>query len=223
MSGLEYYIDIVFCIDCSASMETNLKEVKERVLRIPRDLVLRRRELGMETAQLRTRIVSFADEVLTPESTFINFGAEIFNWKHHDSIRKMKINRASKGNNHAGLEALANAMESDWVETQDLDKSRKRHLIMMFTDASAHRLEDRVGAESANFLRHVPSNLDELEGKWRLQFHYGSNLVLFAPDMYPWATIGDSWARTLFLPSNAGVGLIDSEIQTIIDVLAIED
>ena len=44
--------------------------------------------------------------------------------------------------------------------------------------------------------------------------------MLFAPDMYPWPTIGDNWSQTVFLPSKAGEGLAEVEYDTILEVLA---
>jgi hypothetical protein len=199
-------------------MEPVFRELKEKVLRFPRDLVLKMRTKGKNPVQLRTRIVSFTDVVLTPETRFINFGKETLNWTHHNFVQRLKIDTACMDNRRASLEALAIAMASDW--TQDGD--RQRHIIVMFTDASAHRLEDRVGEVPAKLLPNIPLTLDELEEKWDLQSHHGLSLALFTPDVYPWSTIGDCWARTLFLPSKAGEGLAEFEYKTILEIYANE-
>ena len=124
----------------------------------------------------------------------------------------------------SGLEALAVAMASDWIQEGD----RQRHMIVMFTDASAHRLENRVGELPDTFAAQVPSSLSELTDIWEGGGQSASGvattlkqparrLVLFAPDMYPWPTIGDNWAQTVFLPSKAGE---EVEYNTILEVLA---
>ena len=176
------------------------------------------RSKGKEITQLRTRIISFSDELSTPETRFINFGSETFSWTHHDRVRRLKIDTSCTQSRHAGLEALAVAMGSDWTQEGDF----QRHIIVMFSDASAHRLEDRVGEVPAKFLPNTPLTLDELEEKWDLQSHHGLSLALFTPDVYPWSTIGDSWAQTLFLPSKAGEGLAEVEYKTILEIYANE-
>jgi hypothetical protein len=101
----------------------------------------------------------------------------------------------------------------------------------MFTDASAHRLEDRIGDVPSAFASQIPSSIDKITDGWEGGGQSASGvattlrqparrLVLFAPDMYPWPTIGDSWDQTLFLPSKAGEGLAEVEYQTILEVLA---
>jgi hypothetical protein len=101
----------------------------------------------------------------------------------------------------------------------------------MFTDASAHRLEDRVGELPAAIAAQVPSSIDKLTDGWEGGGQSASGisttlkqparrLVLFAPDMYPWPAIGDSWQQTVFLPSKAGEGLAEVEYDTILEVLA---
>jgi hypothetical protein len=66
----------------------------------------------------------------------------------------------------------------------------------------------------------VPASLDELTALWdgdsssRLK-KPARRLIVFAPDIYPWNVIGDSWDRTIWLPSQAGESLDDVEFETI--------
>ena len=45
-------------------------------------------------------------------------------------------------------------------------------------------------------------------------------LLLFAPDTMPWNVIAADWNNTIFLPSKAGDGLEEFEMDEIIDAIA---
>ena len=118
-------------------------------------------------------------------------------------------------------------MCSDWV----LDGDRQRHMIVLFTDGSAHPLEDRVGAVPAAFASQIPSSIGELTDGWegggQSASGFATNirqparrLILLAPDTYPWALIGDNWGQTVFVASKAGDGLAEVEYDTILEVLS---
>jgi len=101
----------------------------------------------------------------------------------------------------------------------------------MFTDASAHRLEDRIGDVPPAFVSQIPSSIDKLtdgweggsqgEGMMSLSIKPAARrLVIFGPDTYPWTDIGDSWPQTVFFPSKAGDGLAEVDYGMILEVLA---
>jgi hypothetical protein len=120
----------------------------------------------------------------------------------------------------SALEALGVAQASAWTHEGD----KQRHLIVMFTDASAHKLEDRVGEVPGAFRDQVPASLDELTDRWdgnqsvRIKDR-ARRMVIFGPDAYPWNVIGDSWGQTVWLPSQAGKGLEDVEYETILRLI----
>ena len=228
--GLSYKIDIVFCIDVTGSMQPVIETVKSNTLKFSDDLTRTLDAKGKVADQIRIRIVAFGDcqadtnplnaspfyTVLPPEQT-------------SDLNTFVSALSANGGGDEpeSGLEALAVAMASDWVQ----DGDRQRHIIVMFTDASAHRLEDRIGDVPSAFASQIPSSIDKITDGWEGGGQSASGvattlrqparrLVLFAPDMYPWPAIGDSWDQTLFLPSKAGEGLAEVEYQTILEVLA---
>jgi hypothetical protein len=118
----------------------------------------------------------------------------------------------------SALEALGVAQASAWTHEGD----RQRHIIVMFTDASAHKLEDRVGEVPGAFRDQVPASIDELTDRWdgnqSVQIKdKARRMVIFGPDAYPWNVIVDSWENTVWLPSQAGKGLEDVEYETILN------
>jgi len=88
----------------------------------------------------------------------------------------------------SGLEALAMAMAADW-ET-GLDK--RRHVIVLFTDASAHPLGDPKQTSAPTYPTFIPSTMDELFDQWghgqsaeALMENAAKRLLIFAPEVYP--------------------------------------
>ena len=227
--GVSYKIDIVFCVDVTGSMQPFIESVKEHILSIPGELLYKLSVKGKTADQIRVRVVAFGD--CKTDTNAINaspFFTVLPAGQNSEFDCFVSALRAHGGGEpKSGLEALSVAMCSDWV----LDGDRQRHIVVMFTDASAHPLEDRVGEVPAAFASQIPSSIDKLTDGWEGGGQSASGfattirqparrLVLFAPDMYPWPAIGDSWQQTVFLPSKAGDGLAEVEYDTILEVLA---
>src|SRR5262249_22551891 len=121
----------------------------------------------------------------------------------------------------SGLESLAFAMHSGWERGLD----RRRHIVVMFTDASAHPLERAFHITGPQYPDIIPGNLDELTEVWEspnggVMEYSAKRLLIYAPDVYPWNVISSSWSNTLHYLSRAGEGLNDQEFRQIIDNIA---
>ena len=222
--------DIVVCLDVSYSMRNRLGDIKKLITEFAGDLGRFAENYGVEVPQTRTKVITFADSREDPESlqaspffvTSETKGAR----KLDTYLEHIEARDNQRAIHRSGLEALSVAMASDWVQEGD----RQRHIIVMFTDASAHRLEDRVGNIPTPYAAQIPTSLDELTNIWEGDHNQSrittglkrnsQRLMLFAPDTYPWPTIGDNWSQTLFLSSEAGEGLAEVEYDTILEVLA---
>ena len=204
--GLQYHVDIVFCIDCSGSMGPVIDLVKEKVRKFPIDLKDALATKEKQVHELRIRVVAFRD--LESDSDALEISEFFMVEPSTDSANfESFVSRlgASGGGDEpeSGLEALAIAMGSDWTDHGD----KQRHLIVMFTDASAHKLEDRVGAVPAAFSGYIPDSLDVLTDMWdggvgvklKTDAH---QLIIFGPDAYPWNMISDAWNDVVFVPGN---------------------
>jgi hypothetical protein len=221
--GLQYHIDIVFCIDCTGSMGPVIDLVKEKVRKFPIDLKDALAKKDKQIHELRIRVVAFRD--LESDSDALEVSEFFMVEPSTDSANfESFVSRlgASGGGDEpeSGLEALAIAMGSDWTDKGD----RQRHLIVMFTDASAHKLEDRIGAIPSQFTDVVPADINGLTDNWdggqatKLK-KAARRLIIFGPDAYPWNEISDAWGQTVYLPSQAGKGLEDVEYSTILDTV----
>ena len=198
--------------------------VKEKVRKFPHDLkdILAKKEKVVDI--LRIRVIAFrdfasdADAMQASEFFTVEPGTDLAKFESFVSGLS-----ASGGGDEpdSALEALSIALMSNWTHEGD----KQQHVIVMFTDASAHSLESRVGEVSERFKGQVAASLDELTDWWdggqtvRLK-KAARRLLIFAPDAYPWNTIGDAWGQTVWLDSQAGKGLEDVEYETILTTIA---
>ena len=217
---LRYHIDIVLCIDCSGSMASVIESLKKNVCNIPKDLRTALKQKSKNCSELRIRIVAFSDLNAIKVSNFFVVGPQRDTTDFELYVNHLSLSGGVYGGPNSGLEALAIALGSDWTDKGD----KQRHLIVMISESSAHRLEDRVGEVPTEFLGLVPDSLDELTDVWdggqavKLK-RSARRLIIFGPDAYPWNTIADHWGQTVYLPSQQGevLELVDT---TMIDTLA---
>jgi hypothetical protein len=217
---LRYHVDIVLCIDCSGSMASVIESLKKNVCNIPKDLNTALEQKSKDLRELRIRIIAFSDLNAIKASNFFVVEPQRDTTDFELYVNHLSLSGGVYGGPKSGLEALAIALGSDWTDEGD----KQRHLIVMFSDSSAHRLEDRVDAVPIEFLGLVPDSLDELTDVWdggqavKLK-RFARRLIIFGPDAYPWNTITEAWGQTVFLPSQAGKGLEDVEYLTILDTI----
>ncbi|GAB3698360.1 vWA domain-containing protein [Nocardiopsis oceani] len=223
--SLAYAVDIVLCVDVTASMGPVLEQVKSSALGFHSRLSVVMAQKSKTISQLRLRIIAFRDFADNPgdavESTeFLSFPDDEGEYE-----RFVKGLQATGGGDvpESGLEALALAIRSDWETGLD----RRRHVIVMFTDATAHPLGDPGATSVQGYPVGIPHSLDDLHEEWgyaRSQAARMDNsakrLVLFAPDEEPWADIGEEWNLSMHFPSRAGDGLEEFEMDEIINTIA---
>jgi hypothetical protein len=224
-TSLKYAVDIVLCIDATGSMGPILANVKHSALSFPNRLAQEMAGKGRGISSLRLKVIAFrdfgdnAEDALT-ESRFFVVPGEI------DQFERAVRGLTPTGGGdtpESGLEALALALAADWETGLD----RRRHVIVLFTDAPAHPLGDPRQTAVPTYPRSIPSSLDGLFGQWgyaqsrgALMENSAKRLLIFAPEEYPWSDIADEWNHTLFFPSTAGEGLEEWEMDEIIATIA---
>lgn len=228
---LTYNVDIVFCIDCTESMDNLLNIVKAKALSFYRDIQGDMNKKGKEIDQLRVRVVAFRDYLAFDEErrkkAHPNEPMLVTNFfKLPEEGRKLEISVKSLqpiGGGDApedGLEALAYAIRSDWTTTGVKD----RHIIVLWTDQPPHKLG--YGRASARYPSGMAENLNELTQWWGDRYAPGfmpeqavKRLILFAPNVGDWSAISENWDNTIHLPSKAGDHLNDMDYQTILSCI----
>jgi hypothetical protein len=223
--NLKYAVDIVMCIDVTASMTPILEDVKDSALSFHSRLNSVMGDKGKAISQLRLRVIAFRDfgdnaDDAIQETDFLVLPEQLRDYESF--IRELKP--AGGGDApESGLEALALAIQSPWERGLD----RQRHVIVLFTDAPAHPLGSAEQAGAPGYPRSIPGSMNELFDQWGFQqskSHFMKNsakrLLLFAPEESPWVEISDDWNNTLFFPSEAGRGLEEFEMDEIINTIA---
>ncbi|HEU5470844.1 MAG TPA: vWA domain-containing protein [Actinophytocola sp.] len=223
--SLSYAVDIVLCIDATGSMGPTLANVKHSALSFPNHLAQEMSRKGRGISRLRLKVIAFRDfghraEDALVESAFFEIPGEI-----NDFERAVRALKASGGGDDAesGLEALALAMAAKWETGLD----RRRHVIVIFTDAPAHPLGDPNQTKATTYPRSIPSSIEGLFEQWghgqsrdALMDNSAKRLLLFAPELSPWTDIAEDWNHTIFFPSAAGEGLEEWEMDEIVATIA---
>lgn len=216
--GLKYNVDIVMCIDCTGSMGDLLSTVKTNALKFYPDLKKACEEKDKNIDQLRIKVIAFRD--YNADGANGMHETKFFDIPNEEENFKSYVNDlvADGGGDEPenGLEAVALAMNSDWTKGGD----RRRHIIIVWSDASAHPLESPL-TKNSFYPAGMPANFDELTDWWEDEQSGKMNksakrLLIFAPDATPWSEMGLNFANAIHFPAKAGEGLSDVDYQTIL-------
>lgn len=214
--GVTYTVDIVFCIDATGSMGEHINRVKQNALQFHNDVLRVCAEKNKKISRLRVKVIAFrdyfaGDTVPMAESPFYELsGAESQFRAFVDTIQ------ADGGGDipENSLEALALAIKSEWATTG----SKRRQVVVMFTDAAAHPLEK--APKPAGYPSGLPGSMAEITNDWENNLHASfKRLILFAPDEEPWSWISSNWANAVHHPAQAGKGLTDIDYGAILEAI----
>lgn len=217
MQGFEYHVDLVFCIDSTASMIPVLDEVKTNALRFHGDVLSALNAKGKHVDKMRIKVVAFRDlydDMATAfeQSEFFSLPEEASRFETF--VRKLQpIGGGDEP--ESGLEALALALNSEWTR----GGAKRRHVVVLWTDASAHALEKASGVTGAP--PGIPATFDDLTDFWQGQSADLSarRLILFAPEAQPWTTISEVWEGVVWVQSRAGSGLDELSHEEIVSTI----
>ncbi len=231
---MDTYADLVYCIDLTSSMTPIINKVKETARKLHGDL----QELMLKNYQrnikrLRIKVIGFRDAYcdgpLSFEvSKFFNLPMET------DEFERFVNSLTAKGGGDVpenSLEALALAMKSDWCQTLD-SNIRRRHIILMFTDAPAHMLEQANYGIDQFYPADMPKDYSDLVDWWGQQSSKRSNvrittdniakrIGIFAPEgAYPWNLIEEDFDNCLISYINPNEGGRDISTTRILKMLS---
>lgn len=229
---MDYKVDIVMCIDITGSMQDCIDTVKNRALQFWPDLKEALAAASKNVSDVRVKVIGFRDFEADGDGALEI--SRYFNLSDQGSSDpedyKAFVNGlvADGGGDEPenSLEALALAIQSDWVQTGD----KRRHVIVMFTDASAHKLED-ANRSNPNYPENMPESFEDLTDVWMTPSsgqqggtktklkQPAKRLIVFGPEVYPWPEIYESWDQVVYNPSKAGTGLDDVSYEDIINAI----
>jgi hypothetical protein len=218
-----YSIDIVLVIDATGSMAAFIDTVKRSARRLYQDIDLSLRSMSKRVDELRIRVVVFRDFYQRNLSTasilegtaFFRLPRELEQFARY--IGKIEPTRPDMDGRANGLEALAEAINSQWVH----EGSKRRQIVAVWTDGGAYPLDYRQTSRPVGYPSGMPSDLDELTDMWEAGGLDPSakRLILYAPDVYPWTNIANNWENTLHYAARAGEGLSGADYTQIITSL----
>ena len=220
--------DFVYCIDATGSMTPCIETVKQTAKTLHTDIIKATSARGRTVQQLRIKVIVFRDfshdgEDAIKESRFFNLPDETDEYEAFVN----EIEAVGGGlEPESSLEALHLAINSDWVTPAD--GVRTRHVIVMFTDAPARRLDDPEYREKASentlYPKDCPSDLSGILDEWdnpKKMDPRAQRLIFFAPDEEPWGELAETLYQCLFVCTQAGAGLNDVSNDAIINCLGI--
>jgi len=221
--SLRYNVDLVMVIDVTGSMGHVLKQVKSAALNFHDLMATRMASKGKHVAQLRVRVVAFRD-MFADQECFIE--SRFFELPHEHNefaafVGALKAKGGGGDGPESGLEGLSLAMHSDWTKMGD----RRRHVIVVWSDARPHPLENGRGNAPVALRSRLCKSFDSLTDVWESGQSCGMErsarrLVMYTPESVGWTEISDAWSQVVHFPSQAGKGLREFEMDTILDALA---
>lgn len=222
---VSYNVDLVFCIDATASMVGLLDMVKKHALSFHKDLSDSMAKKKKNINQLRIRIVAFRDYKYDGPDAMLTTGFFTLPQDQDLFERCIRGIEAVGGGDDPedGLEALAYAIRSHWCEGGLGIK--RRQVIVVWTDAATHDLG--FGRDEETYPRdYMVKDFNELTSWWGDAAAAGfmdknaKRLLLYAPDQPYWNTISANWDNVLHFPSEAGQGLDEVSYSEIIDTIS---
>ena len=216
----DYCVDIVMCIDATGSMAPIIGEVKNNALSLYEKFLDGMEMQGKGVAELRVKIIAFRDYICDSEPMV---ESAFFTLPEQSRALEQfvgKIEACGGGDTpECAFEAIACALNSDWTTSG----SKRRHVVVVFSDASALPLGER--SDCPNYPRNLPTSMPDLSAWWEgtTQRYISSyqkkagRLIAFVPNDESWTQL-EAWNR--FTPAyTSGRGCNDVDMMTIIDTI----
>jgi hypothetical protein len=222
--GQAYCVDIVMCIDATGSMAPIIEEVKRNALAFCDKFHEQMDANGKNVETLRIKVIAFRDYGCDGAGAMAQ--SEFFVLpEQNEAFRSYVMGITATGGGdepESALEAMALAMRSDWTS----EGTKRRHVILVFTDASAVPLGDRSRTSNPAYPAGMPRSLAELGDMWAgssqslggMPDEKSARLVLFAPSRTPWVDL-QVWNNVWAAFSQAGRGLEEFDINMAIELL----
>ena len=233
---MEYFMDVVFVIDVSKSMTEYLDVVKQRLYTFLPDLNKAFAAAGRSHSDCRAKIIAFRnysvdkDSAMQTSPFFILRSSNVDNQneclKFKNYVNSLDAHGGDFDRNNA-LEALSIAIKNEWSQ----ECLKRRHYIVLFTSCGACKLEDSSKKLENYYPLGMPHSLAELTnmwmapqnhwicGKWSRLNQPSKRLLMFAPQVYPWPELYESWDQVVYNPSKAGEGIDDAYIDDIVNAI----
>lgn len=215
----QYDVTLRYSVDGTGSMAPIIDTVKGGLLSFPGQLTTALAAKGKVVGKLQVGVDIFRDVYCDGANAFVSSRFFDMATEQSELQRFLEAVRPMGGGDEPenGLEGLTLALNAPWPTST----AKQRHVVVVYTDASAHPLEKAAGFSGANYPTNMPKSFSELTDRWSSQSmdRNAKRLIVFAPDAYPWTDIATNWENTVHYASRAGDGLSDVDSQTILDAI----
>ncbi len=224
-STFVYNVDLTFCIDATGSMHSIIDGVRKNARSMQDKIQSYLSEKEKHINMMRVRVVCFRDFFCDGDDAihatpFYNIPDQTSEFERY--IAGVKADGGGDEPEN-GLEAIALAINSDWTK----EGNRQRHIVIVFSDASAHPIEKAVeaGVKPKNYPSVMPTSYSQLTTWWSdaqvgKMDASAQRLIIFAPDTRPWSDISGDWPNTVHIPSQAGHGLSEFDMDVVLEMIA---
>ena len=191
----DFHADIVMCIDNTGSMSSLLNMVKTNALNFHKDLKSYCAKNKQSINDIRVRVIAFGDfgDSRYSESGLLRIPDQTM--KFQNFVNSISLTNGGDGPED-GLEALALAIKTPW----ERKATRRRHIIIIYTDAAAHPLG--TTSFSLYYPKGMPRDKSELTSLWNSMDPKARRLVLFAPDDKTWNSLESEWDNVVHEKKN---------------------
>lgn len=219
---LKYNVDIVMCIDATASMGPFLNLVKSQAMNLYGDIMQKMAEKDKYVDQLRVRVIAFRDYLADGENAMLLSNFFILPDQTEEFENMVRGIQPIGGGDlpEDGLEALGYAIKSQWTPETN---NKRRQIIVVWTDDGTHDIGH--GRSAPNYPAKMASSFAELTQWWGFEQYPGfmdrdaKRLLLYAPAKDYWTTIAGTWGNALLFESRAGHGLDQLTYDEILDAI----
>lgn len=213
--GLDYNVDIVMCIDATGSMAPIINSVKEHALSFHEKFKAAMQKENKDVTQLRIKVIVFRDFEVDSEPLLESKFFVLDDEREEFAAFVNNITPEGGGDNpESGLEALAQAIKSDWVRTGAV----RRHVIVLYSDTSAKELGS--GSSSPAYPADMPKDFSELRDIWdgQMMEARAKRMLLFTPDAMPWNDI-QLWNNAFLFPMAERGGCSEADMEVCLRAL----
>ena len=219
-----YCVDITMLIDATGSMNPIIQEVKDNAMAFCRKFHEEMELNGKNVEELRVKVIPYRDYQYDGVQAMDESAFFVLPDQNEDFKVYVEGIEAKGGGDEpeSALEAMALAMRSDWTT----NGTKRRHVILVFSDASAVPLKDPKRTASSYYPENMPDDLAQLGDMWSgcsqelggMPDEKTARLVLFTPNVQPWCDM-QVWNNVWTSFSKAGVGLEELDIDMAIQLL----
>lgn len=203
-------VDLVMCVDNTGSMGDVIDMVKRNARKFHSDLLSVAKAKSKPIRKTRVRVIVYGDFIDSELTVSRMFDLPAETDAYENFVNKIEID-GGEDEPEDGLEAISTAFNSDWTTLG----SSRRHVVVVYTDASTHDLGERKGLPS--YPAGVATDMAALRKQWEGMDPTARRLVLFAPDEPSWGEISRTWPDVELHPGDLSDELTGSGYRKVLE------